>query len=110
MSEHSLDELERQYQSAKEKTRLANLAEREAKSRLDQAKLTATGLEGHKVSYTNKRTGQVSFVVKNLGRFGDGLMGPALKKDGTLGQRDIQYSKHWDGDLTDHGLYVEPTP
>lgn len=110
MTEHSIEELERQYQAAKEKVRTATLAEGEAKSRLDDARLAATKLGGHKVSYTDRRSGEVFFVVSALGRFSNGLEGPIIKKDGTLGQRTIQYSKFWNGALTDHGPYSEPTP
>ena len=103
---HDIEELERQFQAANSRAMEANKLAREAKDRLTNAKLDATGLIGHVVSY--ERNGQtLKFVAKGFSPWGGelSLRGPKIKKDGHLSERD-------DGaritELTDHGPYQEP--
>lgn len=113
MSEHSIEELERQYKSAQSKAQDAARAAQEAKSRLTQAKLDATGLNGHLVSYPratwrNRETQEIRFVVRGLsGWRDDEVRGPIIRKDGTEGEREGRCRIMA---VTDHGPYVEPTP
>lgn len=106
MTEHSIEELERQYQAACDRLRKAQAAATEAASRLADARLEATGLAGHKVSYSDRRKGEVFFVVTRESH--GNLSGPNIKKDGHYGERTVRYYKSWHGELTDHGPYVEP--
>ena len=107
MSEHSIEELERQYQAARSRASDANEAERAAKRRLVEAKLLATGLLGHVVSY-ERGTETRKFVVQGFSRWGGEriLRGFKIKKDGYLSQieDDAEISR-----LTDLGPYVEPS-
>lgn len=109
MTEHSIEELERQYQQARNKAEEALKASSAAKARLDQARVEATGLYNHVVSYTktswkNSVGTEVRFVVRELS-WGASVRGPIVKKDGYLGERhgDARISE-----LTDHGPYVVP--
>lgn len=112
MTEHSIEELKREYSAAQSRVTAAQDAAREAKKRLDTAKLQATGLANHLVSYEraswrDDEVKEVRFVVRKMDEWGDGVSGFIVKKDGTLGERE---GRHSIKGLTDHGLYVEPQP
>lgn len=106
MTEHSIEELERQYEAARSRASAANEAERSAKAKLTMAKLEATGLMNHVVSY-ERGTEHRQFVVKGFSRWGGYrfLRGFKIKKNGQLSQveDDAEITR-----LTDLGPYVEP--
>lgn len=108
MAEHSIEELERQYEAAKGRAMQAKESEMKALGRLRDAQLASTGLVGHKVSYTVGRwmntDDQRFFVVTGMRGFGH-MTGPLIKKDGHIGGRGT--SAHI-SELTDHGIYEEP--
>lgn len=105
MTEHSIEELERQFQAAESRAAEANKLAREAKARLVSAKLDATGLIGHVVSYTRSGVTR-KFMVEGFARWTErSLRGPKIKKDGHLSQMqdDCLIDR-----LTDHGPYEVP--
>ena len=107
MTEHSIEELQRQLTSAEGAYREAGHRVDEARNRLKSARLDETGLRGHKVSYRqtswkNREGTEVFFVVQEMARFGQSVSGPVIKKDGTLGQ--VKKEAH-PTSLTDHGPF-----
>lgn len=106
MSEHGIEELQRQYDAASSKANQANQAAADAKKRLLEGKMAATGLLGHVVSYT-RGAEERRFVVESFSRWSDLILaGRKIKKDGTLSQHrdDAGINR-----LIDHGIYVEPS-
>lgn len=89
MSEHSVEELERQYQSAKSRFGSARDDMRAAHERLQQAKLMATGFAGRLVR--GRRWGsspEYTFLAEKItGYNNERITGRIVKKDGTLGAR-----------------------
>ncbi|QCM05131.1 hypothetical protein CFBP6626_07535 [Agrobacterium tumefaciens] len=86
MSEHSIEELERQVQSARGKAEQWCKAYEEAKERLHEAKCAKTGMIGKTISHKD-----LSIVVHDI-YFLSGepwrYSGFALKKDGTVGRQE----------------------
>lgn len=107
MAEHSIEELERQLTAAESRYRDAGKAVQEARTRLMAARVTASGLEGHVVSYVqrswrNREGTEVRFVVKAVNQWGSDFEGPIVKKDGSLGERIARHPREG---LTDHGPF-----
>lgn len=92
MSEHSIEELERQVRQADDRAKEANQRATEARHRLMDAKLEATGFKGCIAEFDevqgygrNRKTITRQFRVERKGRWGDSLEGTGIKADGTLG-------------------------
>lgn len=82
MSEHSIEELERQLQQADDRAKEANRLASEARRRLMVAKFEATGFKGCLAEYT-ERGKTIQFLPCRVARWGTYIEGPKLKKDGT---------------------------
>lgn len=94
MTEHSIEELERQWQSAKDRLREAARAEIDAGKRVYAARLEATGLAGHVVEMTRttyRTTSVLRILVTRLSSWGSHRVGgPVIRKDGTPGERQAE--------------------
>lgn len=89
MDEHSIKELESQYQAALGRTKEAREEEAVARNRLQSAKFAATGFKDCVAEYT-ERGKTVRFLPKRMSRWGSYIEGPMIKKDGTPGNVDKQ--------------------
>lgn len=97
-NEHSIDELKRQYQAARDRAKQAGEDVESAKERLKEAILAQSGMLGHIVEgpeqagWKNERRIVVEEVYQT--RFGNGNMdkfsGHLLKKDGTKSLRTAE--------------------
>lgn len=90
MVEHSIEELERQWQSARDRARQAQTEVHEAQRRLERARLDATGLAGHIVEgpQWGEHSKHVRIVARNIAGYrNEKVSGPIIKKDGTEGER-----------------------
>lgn len=92
MSEHSIEELERQVQQADDRAKEANQRASDARRRLMDAKLEATGFKGCIAEFDeqqgygrNRKTVTRQFRVERIGRWGGTIEGTVIKADGTLG-------------------------
>jgi hypothetical protein len=99
MTEHSIEELERQYQQALSRKNDAESAFKEASQRLHDAKSKASGLIGKLV----KDSKGTMMMVDGCGGFSrDGtpyrVSGYILKKNGQLGER---YQTFYDWSVVD---------
>lgn len=108
MTEHSIEELERQLQAAEARLADARNAVSNAKERLADARLLATGLKGHLVRGRRWRSSPEYTILaeKIQGWRNDEVGGRVLKKDGTIGVQFISLLIEYIADL---GPY-EPTP
>jgi hypothetical protein len=115
MTEHSVEELERQYQSAKDKWHAAELSMREADARLQKARNDASGIIGHILEYTvrqgygkTEKTITRRLLVDKVKKMSSGTeyaYGRLVKADGHKSIR----SDHVDLQKTaDKGIYEEP--
>lgn len=93
MSEHSVEELKRQWESAEGAARTASARAHEAKRRYHEARFEATGFAGCIAEFTRTRWKKpaetVRFLPKRISRFGDEIEGNLIKKDGTEGEREV---------------------
>lgn len=112
MSEHSIEELERQWKQAEDKAKEANLREREAKRRLLDAKFEATGFKDCAAEFKTRRgygsrvtTSTVMFLPKRIDLWGTYIEGPMIRKDGTVGEREVRCRA---SDATNLGPYTPP--
>lgn len=107
----TLEEIEAEIKTAHATVSALNL--RLAELRKEKADVTVanSGLLGHIVSYTksswrNRDGAEVRFLVEGVSRWGGpSLRGRMIKKDGSLGVKEIEASA---STLIDHGLYVAP--
>lgn len=113
MTEHPIEELERQLVAARGRATEASQAVTRAEAALRSARVDSTGLVGHKVSFKRvtykDRTGTDQFfLVEKMSRWGrDVVEGRTIRKDGSLGTSTKSANVK---DLVDHGLYEEPKP
>ncbi|OAM84201.1 hypothetical protein [Devosia elaeis] len=110
MSEHSIEELERQLKAAEGRRAEATRAVQEAEARLKEARLDATGLKGHLVKGSRwSGSPEYTILVEEFrkGWRSDDVSGRVLKKNGQLGVQtmDLPLLK-----VSDLGPYVEPAP
>lgn len=108
MTEHSIEELERELQSAIDRRIASQQAEAAARQRLEDARTEATGLRGHLVQYerqvgwgTKARVEKRQMVVTKAS--GYGVEGVRVRKDGSIGTATGYASKR---QITDLGPYV----
>lgn len=92
MSEHSIEELERQMHQADDRAKEANQKAAEVRRRFMDAKLEATGFKGCIAEFDeqqgygrNRKTVTRQFRVERKGRWGNNIEGTIIKADGTLG-------------------------
>ena len=92
MTEHNVEELDRQYQAAVSRRDEAQRATEAAYARLQAAHLQATGLANHLVRGQRwDSSPQYTFLVERLCGWGNNeVRGRILKKDGTLGEKIIE--------------------
>lgn len=92
MTEHNLKELERQYLAAEGRFNAARDARQSAFSRLQEARLVATGFAGRMVRGRRWETGpEYTFLAEKItGYKNDRITGRIIKKDGTLGERKAE--------------------
>lgn len=112
MSEHSIEELERQWKQAEDRAKEANLRERDAKRRLWDAKFEATGFKGCAAEFKTSRgygtratTATVMFLPNRIDRWGNYIEGPIIRKDGSVGEREVRCRA---SDATNLGPYTPP--
>lgn len=109
MSEHSIEELERQWQAADSKARQAAEAAKAAKTRLKDAKFDATGFRGCVAEYTRttwKKTTTTRFLASGFSNWSNAhIEGKIVKKDGSLGERDVSCPA---SEAINLGPYVPP--
>lgn len=91
MSEHSLDELKRQWLAAEDAQKTAAQKAAAAKLRYKEAQFEATGFSGCIAETKDWRNKPVRFLPKKMGRWEHNpeIEGPIIKKDGTPGERTI---------------------
>lgn len=91
MTEHSIEELKRQYDAAKERARQAREASAVAETRWLDALFEATGFKGCVAECKTWKGATVRFLPNRVVRWtwGDDIQGQMLKKNGTPGDRII---------------------
>jgi hypothetical protein len=105
MSEHSIEELERQVQQARSRKEEADRALREAESRLHQKRCEDSGLIGKYASYRGRTLEIRSLTFWELGSKVSlrKYVGPRILKDGSLGQKIEIYA-------SDNGVEIHDAP
>lgn len=108
MSEHSIEELERQLKAAESRVSEARRAASEAEARLKAARLDATGLKGHLVQGRRRASSPeyTIYVEEIRGWKHDEVRGRVLKKNGELGVQTMDLPI---ATVSDLGPYVEPS-
>jgi len=90
-SEHSVEELKRQWESARGRLLDAATAEHAAKARYEAAMVAATGLFGHVVEGPRwSGSAPQRIIVRRLDWYGDRFLGPVVKKNGREGTRQSE--------------------
>jgi hypothetical protein len=84
----TIEELQASYDDARAKYKAAEDVMRAAQTALENARLVATGLEGHLVEYDHQKwRGPITVKRFVVTRANNGnVSGPFVKKDGTISQ------------------------
>lgn len=106
MSDHSLEELERQVQQARSRKEEADRSFSEATMRLHAKRCENSGLIGKFVTHRGKtlEVTSLKFWESKAGPVIDRYIGPRILKDGSRGQKITIYASDKGVEVHDHPL------